>query len=117
MSEKCTLPPPSVVPILLLANRVPMLARVLLKPLWTVYIRIPLFLRATTRRCRTLSMLLRGQNIKTLALGVLPKFLSVVPLALLEAVIRTITPLLGVVPRIDICTRRGKTRRVTLPKV
>lgn len=76
-----------------------------------------MFLRASTRSPRTGEMLLLGQKIRTPAPLILPKFLSVVPFALLEAVIRTITAPLLVAPRVEIATKQGKSRSVTLPNV
>lgn len=98
-------------------NTPPMPARVLLKPLLTVIIEAPLFPRAITRPLRTVSMLPPGQNMTTCAPGILVNLLSVVPLALLEAVARTMTLPASLPPPVEAATKQGRTERVTLPKV
>lgn len=78
---------------------------------------MPLFLRADTRRPRMWSIPFLGQKMATFAFGVLVKLVSVVPLALFDAVAMTTTCLVLLLPVEAWVTRWGSTRRVMLPKV
>lgn len=96
----------------------PIVDRVLLKPFLMVVIRMPVLVRAATRSLRIREIPFLGQKMATVAFGVLVKLVSVVPLALLEAVARTTTPLL--VPLLvgaARVTKCGRTRSVMLPNV
>lgn len=95
----------------------PMPARVMLKPLATLMMRAPPFARASTRPLRTVSMLLPGQKMTTRARGMLVNLVTVVPLALFDAVAKTMTLPLELPPPVVMATKRGRSRKVMLPKV